>query len=96
MHCHRLAIHTLNQQVTSIPWLKLEYGCDPVTPLQFMHPYLVQVKYVQLIYIVISSAQTDLGLRSRTFSLKINKFPTFTEITQAWQIVFLWSDKFTY
>ena len=45
------------------------------------------------------TAQTDLGLRSRTFSLKINKLPTFSEITQAWQclkIVFIWSDEFTY
>ena len=29
------------------------------------------------IYIVISSAQTDLGLISITFSLKISKLPTF-------------------
>ena len=39
-----------------------------------------------------SSAQTDLGRRSRTFSLKINNLPTFSEITQAWQclkIVFI-------
>ena len=36
-------------------------------------------------YIVISTAQTDLGLRSRTFSLKINELPTFSEIIQAWQ-----------
>ena len=28
-----------------------------------------------------SSEQTDLGLRSRIFSLKINKLPTFSEIT---------------
>ena len=28
------------------------------------------------------AAQTDLGLRSRTFSLKINKLHTFSEITQ--------------
>ena len=36
-------------------------------------------------YFVISTAQIDLGLRSRTFSLKIisNKLPTFSEITQA-------------
>ena len=33
--------------------------------------------------IVISTVQTGLGLRSRTFSLKINKLPTFSEITQA-------------
>ena len=47
----------------------------------------------------ISTAQTDLSLSSRTFSLKINKLPTFSEITQAWQclkIVFIWSDEFTY
>ena len=30
-------------------------------------------------YIVISTAQTDLGLRSRTFCLKINKLPTFSK-----------------
>ena len=51
------------------------------------------------IYIVISTAQTDLGLRSRTFPLKINKLPTFSEITQAWQClnsVFIRSDEFTY
>ena len=38
------------------------------------------------------TVQTDLGLRSRTFSLNINKLPTFSEITQAWQclsIVFI-------
>ena len=34
-------------------------------------------------YIVISTAQTDLGLRSRTFSLKIDTLPTFSEIIQA-------------
>ena len=28
--------------------------------------------------------KTDLGLRSRTFSLKINKLPTFFELTQVW------------
>ena len=32
---------------------------------------------------VISTAQADLGLRFRTFSLKINKLPTFSEIIQA-------------
>ena len=31
---------------------------------------------------VISTTQTDLGLRSRTFSQKINKLPTFSEITR--------------
>ena len=43
--------------------------------------------------------QTDFGMRSRTFSLKINKLPTFSEITQAWQclkIVFIGSDEFIY
>ena len=35
--------------------------------------------------IVISIAQSDLGLISRTFSLNINKFPTFCETTQVWQ-----------
>ena len=50
-------------------------------------------------YIVISTAQTDIGPRTRTFSLKINKLPTFSEITQAWQclkIAFIRSDEFTY
>ena len=27
----------------------------------------------------------QIGLRPRTFSLKINMLPTFSEITQAWQ-----------
>ena len=36
-------------------------------------------------YIVISTAQTDLGFGSRTFSLKINNLPTFSEINQGWQ-----------
>ena len=46
--------------------------------------------------IVILAAQTDLGLTSRTVSLKINKLPTFSEINQGWQclkIVFLQSDE---
>ena len=46
-----------------------------------------------------STAQTDLGLRPRTFSIKINKLPTYSEITQTWQclkIVFIRSDEFTY
>ena len=46
-----------------------------------------------------STAQTDLGLRSRTFSLKINKLLTFSEINQAWQclkIVFIWPDKLNF
>ena len=44
------------------------------------------------------NCKTDLGLRSRTFSLKINKLPTFSEITQAQclKIVFLRPDEFTY
>ena len=49
---------------------------------------------VQRTYIVISAAQTDLGLISRTFSLKINKLASFSEISQGWQylkIVFIWS-----
>ena len=40
--------------------------------------------------------QTDLGLRARTFSLKINKLPTFSEINQGWQclkIVFIMSSQ---
>ena len=50
-------------------------------------------------YIVISTAQTHLGLRSRTFSLKINKLPTFCEINQGWQclkIVFIWSNELNF
>ena len=50
-------------------------------------------------YIVASTAQTDLGLRYRTFSQKINWFITFFEITNAWKclkIVFIRSDEFTY
>ena len=31
-------------------------------------------------YIVISTAKTDLGLRSRTFSLKNNMLPTFLNL----------------
>ena len=33
-------------------------------------------------YIVILTAQTDFGVRSGTFSLKINQLITFSEITQ--------------
>ena len=61
--------------------------------------YLHSIIHVQSTYIVTSTAQTDLGLRSRTFSKKINKLITFSEITQAWQcleIVFIRSDDFTY
>ena len=49
-------------------------------------------------YIVILTAQTDLGLRSRNFSLKNNYLITFFEITQAWQclkIVFIRSHELT-
>ena len=45
------------------------------------------------------NCKNDLGLRSRTFSLKIKKLPRFSEITQAWQclkIVFIQSDESTY
>ena len=51
-----------------------------------------------LIYIVISTAQTDLGLRSRTF-LKINKLPAFSENNQGWhclKIVFIQSDELNF
>ena len=51
------------------------------------------------IYIVISTAQTDLGLRSRTFSLKIKKLPTFSEINQGWhclKIVLIQSDELNF
>ena len=64
-----------------------------------MNIFLFTFIHVQSTYIVISTAQTDLGLRSRTFSLKINYLITFSEITQAWQwlkIVFIGSDEFTY
>ena len=47
-------------------------------------------------YCHFNCTETDLGLRSRTFSLKIN---TFAEITQTWQgikTVFMRLDKFTY
>ena len=43
-------------------------------------------------------AHTDLGMRSRTFSLK-HKLPYISEIPQAWQclnIVFIWSGECTY
>ena len=53
-----------------------------------LHSYM----YVQSTYIVTSTAQTDLGMRYRTFSQKINELITFSEITQAWQclkIVFI-------
>ena len=33
--------------------------------------------------------QTDLDLRSRTFSLKINNFPTFSEINPGWYVQIL-------
>ena len=45
------------------------------------------------------NCKTDSGLRPITFSLKINKLPTFSEITQAWQclkLVFILSHEFTY
>ena len=43
---------------------------------------------------IISTEQTDLGLRSRTFTLKSNKLITFSEISQVWQclkIVFIYT-----
>ena len=60
---------------------------------------IFSVYIYELTYIVVSTAQTDLGLRPGTFSLKINNCPTFSKITQAWQclkIVFIRSDEFTY
>ena len=54
---------------------------------------------MQSTHIVTSTAQTDLGLRYRTFSQKMNQLITFSEITQEWQclkIVFMRSDEFTY
>ena len=53
----------------------------------FLHLYISSQ-----VYIVISTAQTDLVLRSRTLI-------TFSEITQAWQclnIMFIRSDEFLY
>ena len=64
-----------------------------------MKSFLFTFIHVEWTFIVISTAQTDLGLRSRTFSLKINKLPAFSEINQAWQclkIVFIRSDEFKY
>ena len=64
-----------------------------------MNIFSIYILHVQSTYIVISTAQTDLGLRSRTFSLKINQLITFSEITQVGQclkIVFIGSDEFTY
>ena len=54
-----------------------------------MNIFLIIFIHVQCTYIVISTAQTDLGLRSRTFSLKINKWPTFSEVTQEWQCLMI-------
>ena len=64
-----------------------------------MNIFSIYIYNVQGTYIVISTAHTDFGLKSRTFSLTINKLPTFSEVTQKWQylkIVFIWSDEFTY
>ena len=64
----------------------------------FKHKHHFYLQYTcRVTYTVISTAQTDLSLR--TFSLKINKLPTFSEITQAWKclkIAFIQSDEFTY
>ena len=49
--------------------------------------------YTCPVNIVISTAQTDLGLRSRTFSLKLNKLPTSLKCGK---IVFKRSDELTY
>ena len=49
--------------------------------------------YTCPVNIVISTAQTDLGLRSRTFSLKLNKLPTSLK---GGKIVFKRSDELTY
>ena len=46
----------------------------------------------------ISTAQTDTGSRSRTFSLKKNELLTFCEITQMWHYlksVFIYLDELT-
>ena len=63
-----------------------------------MNIFCIKMYTCPVLYIVISTAQTDLGLRSETFSRKINKLPTFSEITQAWQclIVFIWPYEFMY
>ena len=45
------------------------------------------------------TAQTDLGLRSRIISLKINKLATFSEINQEWhclKTVFIRSDELNF
>ena len=34
--------------------------------------------------VLFSTAQTDLDLRYRTFYVKINELPAFSEITQVW------------
>ena len=33
---------------------------------------------------IVKKHEKNTGLRSRTFSLKINKLPTFSEINQGW------------
>ena len=33
----------------------------------------------------IQTVKTDISLRYRTFSQKINKMPTFSEVTELWQ-----------
>ena len=63
--------------------------------LFYLHIYMSN----QHTCIVTSTAQTDLGLRYRAFSQKINWLITFSEITQEWQclkIVFIRPDEFTY
>ena len=49
-----------------------------------MNIFSIYIYACPLNIIVISTAQTDLGLRSRIFSLKINKLPSayISEITQ--------------
>ena len=48
---------------------------------------LLKHEHLSYLHLYMSSEHTlsDLGLRSRTFSLKIYKLPTFSEITQASQ-----------
>ena len=56
----------------------------------------MQVKWTE---IGISTAKTDLGVISRTFSLKNNTFSTFFAINKGWQcveIVFICSDELMY
>ena len=49
----------------------------------FKHEHLFYLHLYMSSEHFISTAQTDLGLKSRTFSLNNNTLPTFSVITQA-------------